>query len=152
MRGATRALAVVSAAIAACGLALALAPLADAVFNSLKSGGSMTLAADTLEAPGSPAAAQTNCHINKSPEIKVEWTASGSGYATSYAVERRTGSTGAYELVAGVNKPGTSYTDKSNGLEYSTTYNYRVSTTYHSWTAASTVVSVKTLSKLCLTL
>jgi hypothetical protein len=130
-------------------LMLVLAPLAGAVFSALKTAGPMTLVAGTLGASGTPSAGQVNCRTNKSPEIKLEWTASSSSYATSYAIERRTGSSGSYEAVAGVATSQTSYTDKSSTLEESTTYDYRIATIYHSWSAASGAVSVKTLSKFC---
>jgi hypothetical protein len=130
-------------------LALMGAPLAGAVFSALKTGGPMTLAAGTLGAPGAPGASQFNCRTNKSPEVKVEWTASGSTYATTYEIERRTGSVGSFEAVASVSASQTAYTDKSAALTYSTTYYYRVATVYRSWTAASSLASVKTLSKSC---
>lgn len=146
---------------AACALALALAlalvgmlalvgaPLASAVFSVLKTAGPMTLAAGTLDAPNSPGATQFNCRINKSPEVKLEWIASESSYATSYNLERRTGTSGSFEVVATVSASQTSYTDKSASLNYSTTYYYRVATVYRSWTANSVLASVKTLSKSC---
>jgi len=139
----------VAAAVLVGALALTGAPLALAVFSTLKTGGPMTLITGTLAAPGTPRAAQTNCRTNKSPEIKLEWAASSSEWASTYEIERRTGSSGSYEAVASVASTQTSYTDKSNALEYSTTYNYRVSAVYHSWSAPSGATSVKTLSRFC---
>jgi hypothetical protein len=131
-------------------LTLAAAPLASAVFSVLKTAGPMTIAADTLDAPNSPAASQINCRTNKSPEVKLEWTASTSTYATSYEIDRRTGTNGSFESIATVSTSQSTYTDKSAALNYSTTYYYRVVTVYRSWNATSTLASVKTLSKSCL--
>lgn len=103
----------------------------------------------TLDAPNSPGATQVNCRTNKSPEVKLDWTASESSYAASYEIERRTGINGSFEAVATVSASQTSYTDKSAALNYSTTYYYRVATVYRSWTATSILASVKTLSKSC---
>jgi hypothetical protein len=130
-------------------LTLAGAPLASAVFSALQTAGPMTLVAGTLDAADAPAAGQFNCRTNKSPEVKLEWTASTSTYATSYDIERRTGTTGSFESLATVSTSQSTYTDKSAALNYSTTYYYRVVTVYRSWTANSVLASMKTLSKSC---
>jgi hypothetical protein len=123
--------------------------MALAVFNKSALGGPLTVATSTLAASAKVTAAQVNCHINKSPEIEVGWSATSSTYASSYTVERATASAGPYSSVASVAIDQTSYTDKSAALTYSTTYYYRVVTVLYSWTAASTSASFKTLSKLC---
>jgi hypothetical protein len=130
---------------------LASAPLALAVFNKIAPGGPLTIATATLSPPGGVTAAQTNCRLNKNPEIEVTWSATSSSYASSYTVERATASAGPYTAIASVAIGKTSYTDKSGSLQYSTTYYYRVSTVYDSWNAISTAASVKTLNSLCLT-
>ncbi len=141
----------------ACGAGLLLAvavlvcaPMALAVFNKSALGGPLTIATSTLAAPGKATATQVNCRNNKNPEIEVSWSATSSSYATSYSVERATVSAGPYTLVSSVPINDTSYIDKSASLVYSTTYYYRVSAVYHSWSATSTSASVKTLSKDCL--
>jgi len=128
---------------------LASAQVALAVFTKTATGGSMTIATSTLAAPTGPTVTQVNCRSKKTPEIEVDWAATSSSYVTSYSVERATSSNGAYTAVASVNAEQTVYTDKGGSLAYSTTYYYRVSAVYHSWTATSTVKSVKTLSSSC---
>jgi fibronectin type 3 domain-containing protein len=129
---------------------LASAPVALAVFGHTATGGPLTLASATLAAPGSVKAAQVGCRTNKTPEIEVSWSATSSTYATSYTVERATTGSGPYTSVASVPIGETSSTDKSASLGYSTTYYYRVTTVFHSWSTSSTSASVKTLSKYCL--
>jgi hypothetical protein len=129
---------------------LASAPLALAIFNKTIVGGPLTIATSTLAAPGKTAATQINCHTNKTPEIEANWSATGSAYASSYTLERATVSTGPYTAVSSVPISETSSTDSSASLTYSRTYYYRVSAIYHSWSATSTVTSVTTLSKSCL--
>jgi hypothetical protein len=131
---------------------LASARVALAVFTHTATGGPLTLATATLSPPTGDTASQVNCRANKNPEIEVTWTATSSTYATSYTVERATASAGTYTAIASVAYGKTSYTDKSASLASSTTYYYRVSAEYLSWSATSTVASVKTLSKLCLAL
>jgi hypothetical protein len=135
-------------AIVACVL-LASAPVALAAFIHSATGGPLTVASATLAAPGSVKAAQINCRTNKTPEIEVSWSATSSTYATSYSVERATASSGPYTSLSSVAIGETSYTDKSGSLGYSTTYYYRVSSVFHSWSTTSTSASVKTLGKLC---
>jgi hypothetical protein len=126
------------------------AQVALAVFTHTATGGPLTVATSTLAPAKGLAAAQVNCHIDKSPEIDVAWSATSSTYATSYTVERATVSAGPYTALASVPIAETSYTDKSVALTYSTTYYYRITVVDHSWSATSTAASVKTLSKLCL--
>lgn len=128
---------------------LASAQAALAVFTHIATGGPLTVATSTLAAPGKVSAAQVNCRVSKTPEIEVSWSASSSSYATSYTVERATASSGPYTSESSVAIGKTSYIDSSGSLGYSTTYYYRVSTVYHSWTAQSTTASVKTLNKNC---
>ena len=128
---------------------LAGAPVALAVFNKIATGGPLTVATSTLAAPGKAAATQVNCHINKSPEVEVRWSATSSSYASTYMVERATASVGPYTAVSSVPIGETAYTDKSASLAYSSTYYYRVSAVYRSWNAVSTSGSVKTLGKSC---
>jgi hypothetical protein len=129
---------------------LASAQVALAVFNKAVTGGPQTVATSTLAPAKGLAAAQVNCRLDKNPEIEVSWTATTSTYASSYTVERATASAGPYTALGSVAIGKTSYIDKSVSLGYSTTYYYRVTTVYGSWSATSTVASVKTLSKLCL--
>lgn len=129
---------------------LASAQVALAVFTHTATGGPLTLATATLSPPTDMTATQVNCRTNKNPEIEVSWTATTSTYASSYTVERATASAGPYTALGSVAIGKTSYIDKSVSLGYSTTYYYRVTTVYGSWSATSTVASVKTLSKLCL--
>jgi hypothetical protein len=132
------------------GAMLAGAHVALAVFNDPAPGGPLTLITATLSPAKGVAATQVNCRLNKSPEIEMTWTATSSTYATSYTVERATASAGPYTSVASVTIGKTSYTDTSGTLASSTTYYYRVAAVYRSWSASSTVASVKTLSKVCL--
>lgn len=128
---------------------LVCAPMALAVFNKTVVGGPLTVATSTLAAPGKATATQIDCRTNKNPEIEVNWSATSSTYASSYTVERATASAGPYTAVSSVPTSETFYTDKSGSLTYSTTYYYRVSAIYHSWSATSANITVKTLSKLC---
>jgi hypothetical protein len=131
---------------------LAGAQVALAVFTHTATGGPLTLVTATLSPPTGVSATQVNCRTNKNPEIELTWTATSSTYASSYTVERATASAGPYTAIASVAIGKTSYTDKSGSLGYSTTYYYRIVTVYASWSAVSTVASVKTLNQLCLTL
>jgi hypothetical protein len=130
--------------------ALVCAPMALAVFNKTVVGGPLTVATSRLASAGEVNATQSNCRVNKGVEIGVTWSATSSSYATSYTVERATASSGPYTSVASVEINKQSYTDSSGSLAYSTTYYYRVSAVYRSWSTASTTDSVKTLSKNCL--
>ncbi len=143
-----RGISAVAFALAAVAL-LAGAQLALAVFNKSAAGGPLTVATSTLSPASTVSATQTNCRTNKSPEIAVEWEATGSSYASSYTIERATTSAGPYTSVASVAIAKTSYTDSSAALGYSTTYYYRVGTVYQSWSATSSSASVKTLGKSC---
>jgi hypothetical protein len=129
--------------------ALASAQVALAVFDKAASGGPLTVKTATLSPPGGVSATQVNCRNNKPVEIEVAWSATSSGYATSYTVERATAGGGPYTALSSVEIGKTSYTDSSGSLAYSTTYYYRVSAVYRSWSATSTSASVKTLSRLC---
>jgi hypothetical protein len=129
---------------------LAGAPLALAAFNQTVVGGPLTVATSTLAAPAKLSATEVNCRTNKTPEIEVSWSATSSSYATSYTIERATASSGPYTSVSGVAIGKTTYIDSSGALVYSTTYYYRVSTVYRSWSSTSAAASVKTLSKNCL--
>jgi hypothetical protein len=128
---------------------LASAQVALAVFRHTATGGPLTLVTATLSPPKGVSATQVNCRTNKNPEIEVSWTATSSAYATSYTVERATAGAGPYTAVGSVPSGETSYIDKSGSLASSTTYYYRVTTVYRSWSATSTAAPVKTLSKFC---
>ncbi len=128
---------------------LAGAQVALAVFTRTAAGGPMTVATSTLSPATAVEANQVNCRTNKSPEVEVSWSASSSGYATSYAVERATSSNGSYTSLGSVSASATSYLDKSGSLGYSTTYYYRVTVAYRSWSVASSADSVKTLGRYC---
>ncbi len=129
---------------------LASAQIAFAVFTDPAAGGPLTVAAATLAAPGGVKATQVSCRTGKTPEIEVTWSATSSTYAASYTIERATSSNGTYTSLGSVAIGGTSYTDKSAALGYSTTYYYRATTVFHSWSASSASALVKTLSKSCL--
>jgi hypothetical protein len=129
--------------------ALVSSQVALAVFNKTAAGGLTTIATSTLAPATLLTVSQVNCRNKKTPEIEVDWAATSSSYVTSYSVERATSSNGTYTLVATVLAEQTVYTDKSGSLGYSTTYYYRVSALYRSWSAVSTVKSVKTLSNSC---
>jgi hypothetical protein len=128
---------------------LAGAPVALAVFGHTATGGPQAVATGTLLSPSNLKATQVNCRVNRSPEIQLGWTATESSYASGYAIERAAASAGPYTTVGSVALGTNSYTDTSGALAYSTTYYYRVSASFHSWSAASAVASVKTLSKSC---
>ncbi len=132
------------------GATLAGAHVALAVFNDPAAGGPLTLITATLAPSKGVTAAQVNCRLDKSPEVEVAWTATTSTYATSYTLERATASAGPYTSVASVAIGKTAYIDKSNALESSSTYYYRVAAVYRSWSTSSSSISVKTLSKFCL--
>jgi hypothetical protein len=128
---------------------LVSAQVALAAFTHTAAGGPLTLTAATLVAPGNVTVTQVSCRSNKTPEIEASWSATSSGYATSYTVERATASGGPYTSLGSVPIGETSYIDKSGSLAYSTTYYYRTAAVFHSWSATSTAASVKTLSKFC---
>jgi hypothetical protein len=130
--------------------ALAGAQAALAVFSATAVGGPLTVATSTLSPAKSVVPTQLSCHVGKAPEIAVTWSATSSSYATSYTVERATATVGPYTALGSVAVGKTSYTDSSGSLGYSTTYYYRVTAVYRSWSATSTSASVKTLSKSCL--
>jgi hypothetical protein len=129
--------------------ALASAQVALALFTKSAGGGPLTVVTSTLSAPTSPTASQVSCRSSKTPEIEVAWSATSSSYATSYTVERATAGSGPYTSLGSVAIGETTYIDKSGSLAYSTTYYYRVSAVYHSWSATSSSASVRTLSKSC---
>jgi hypothetical protein len=128
---------------------LAYAPVALALFTSSKTGGPQTIATATMAAPTNVSATQINCRLNRSPEVKIAWTASSSSYVSSYTIERATASNGSYAALGSVAASDTSYTDSSS-LNYSTTYYYRVVAVLHDWSASSGAYSVKTLNQICL--
>jgi hypothetical protein len=130
-------------------IALTSAHVALAVFSKLVVGGSMTIATSTLAPATGLTAVQVNCRLKKTPEIEVDWAATTSDYVTSYVVERATSSSGPYSERTTLPASQTVYTDKGGSLTYSTTYYYRVSAEYRSWSAVSTVKSIKTLSSSC---
>jgi hypothetical protein len=129
---------------------LAGAQIALAVFTHTATGGPLTVASSTLSPATGVNASQVNCRDNKTPEIEVTWSPTSSSYATSYTVERATASSGPYTSVGSVAISKKSYADSSGSLAYSTTYYYRVGAVYRLWSTVSTVASVKTLSKSCL--
>lgn len=132
------------------GAMLAGAHVALAVFDDPAPGGPLTLITATLSPAREVTPSQVNCRTNKNPEIEIDWTATSSSYATSYTVERASAGAGPYTALATVSaNQQTSYTDKSGALASSSTYYYRVAAIYRSWSAPSSAVTVKTLSKSC---
>jgi hypothetical protein len=129
--------------------ALVGAQVAPAFFNKAATGGPLTVATSTLSPPGGVSATQVNCRNNKPVEIEVAWSATSSGYATSYTVERAGAAGGPYTALSSVPIAKTSYIDSGESPAYSTTYYYRVTVMYRSWSATSASASVKTLSRLC---
>ncbi len=130
------------------GAVLVSAPDTLALLTDSAQGGPETVSSGSVAAPTGVASAQVNCRVNKSPEVTVTWTASSSGYITSYEVERSTSINGSYMALGSVSASKTSFTD-SESLGYSTTYYYRVSAAYRSWSAPSSVSSLKTFNKNC---
>jgi hypothetical protein len=130
-------------------VALAAASIAAAQFTSSLAGGSMNLSSSTLAAPIGITPVQTNCKNNKPVEITVTWAATTSAYATGYTVQRATTSGGPFSTVGTVAIGTTTYVDTAPVLAYTTTYYYRVQSTYLSWTAASTQGAVTTLNIHC---
>ncbi len=128
---------------------LVLAGAASALFSAKATGGPAQIATATMLPPSLTSVTQVSCRTNKTPNIEVSWSASGSSYTSGYSVERATASAGPYTVIASLSSGESSYLDSSASLGYSTTYYYRVSASLHSWSAASTAVSVKTLSKSC---
>jgi fibronectin type 3 domain-containing protein len=122
-------------------------PVALAIFTRATTGGPLTVSTATLSPPNEVKATQINCKTSKSPEIKMEWSAPER--VSSYVVERATSSSGQYTALATVPVTQTTYIDTSGSLGYSTTYYYRVSSTYDSWSAISASASVKTSNKNC---
>jgi hypothetical protein len=128
---------------------LALAPAALAVFTHTASGGPLQVATSKLAPPTAITATQINCKGLENPEIEVTWSATSSTYATAYTVERATASAGPYTSLASMPFAQTAYADQSSALANSTTYYYRVSATYRSWSATSAVTSLTTFNKHC---
>ena len=128
------------------GLLLAVPALA--IFTKIATGGPVTVATASLAAPGKASTSQYNCRSGKSPEVEVGWSATTSTYATSYAVERATVAAGPYTLLSSVAIGKLSYIDVGP-LSYSTTYYYRVSSIFKSWSTSTAYSTVKTLNKFC---
>jgi hypothetical protein len=136
-----------AALIGAVLLMLTFSQVALGVFTHAVSAGPLTVASATMTAPSKLASSQLTCKSGKAPEVQVSWSA-GSEFATSYSVERATASAGPYTVLGSVTSEHLSYIDSSSP-GYSTTYYYRASAVYRSWSKASTYTSVKTLSKFC---
>jgi hypothetical protein len=110
---------------------------------------SLPLSSTTLAPPTALSPVQTNCKNSKPPEITVTWTATTSAFATGYTVERAPAAGGPFATVATLASGTTSTVDPDLTLAYTTTYFYRVSSTFHSWTGTSAVASVTTLNNKC---
>jgi hypothetical protein len=140
---------IVLAALAACAATWLAGPqLAQALFSATATGGPQTLASSTLAPATGLSASQLECHKSRSPEVALKWSASSSEYATSYAVERATAKSGPFTTLATVAVTQRSYTDGAS-LGYSTTYYYRVSAVFQSWSSPSAIASATTPSKTC---
>ncbi|HEY8757526.1 MAG TPA: hypothetical protein VIN74_03425 [Candidatus Limnocylindria bacterium] len=129
--------------------ALCAASTATAQFTKSATAGPMSFASATLAPPTAVTATQTNCKNNKPPTNTIGWTATSSPFATGYRVERGTTNGGPYSLVANVAIGTTSYLDVDPTLGFTTTYYYRVLSTYQSWTGASGQVALTTLDNKC---
>jgi hypothetical protein len=150
MFGASAALArrtVPSALLLAAVLVLFGGRLALAAFTS-DGQSSGTVGTATLAAPKSPSAAQINCQRNGAVEVGLAWSPTSSTYATSYTVERSTSAGGSYTTLASLPVGTGMYTDTSSTLATSTTYYYRVSALYMSW-SATVQASLTTFNKQC---
>lgn len=141
--------ALAAAMLGAVAALLLLAGGAAALFSAQATGGPTQIVAATMLPPSLTSVTQVSCRTNKTPSIEVSWSASESSYVSGYSVERASASAGPYTVLESLAGSARSYTDSSATLGYSTTYYYRVSASFHSWSAASKAVSVKTLSKSC---
>jgi hypothetical protein len=133
----------VAAAVGLVFTSLAIAQFTNTVSRALP------LSSTTLAPPTAVSPTQTNCRNSKPPEITIAWTATPSAFATGYVVERAPAAGGPFATIATLASGTTSTVDPDLTLAYTTTYFYRVSSTFHSWTGTSTVASVTTLSNKC---
>ncbi|MGH2880288.1 MAG: hypothetical protein ACRDK4_11870 [Solirubrobacteraceae bacterium] len=130
------------------GLVLVSAQAATALFTGSDSA-TVTVTSAMMPGPGSLGVEQVNCRRNGSVEIELQWTATSASYATSYVVERSTSSSGSYARVAILPIGSLVFIDTSTALNTTTTYYYRVSALYMSWSAPSPLTPVTTLNKQC---
>jgi hypothetical protein len=137
---------VLVALLAGVALATAAGALADFATNV---SASQTLATATLAPPTSTAAAEVACKNNKPPQINITWTPSASSFTTGYTIYRSTTDGSGYTQIGTAGSSGTSFTDPSTTLAYSTTYYYVVDATAQSWSARSAQAQVTTLSSKC---
>lgn len=117
-------------------VALTTAATAYATFTNAASA-SQPVATDTLQPPtGVTAALTSQCNRNKTQQVTINWTASGSAFATGYTVQRN-GMT-----VATVASTASSYVDVN--VPHTTTNTYTVLATYQQWSSGASAPAVTT--------
>lgn len=122
---------------------------ARAIFTSA-TGATVTVASATMPGPGAPSAEQVNCRRGGGQvEIELQWSATSASYATAYTIERAAAGSSNYSPLATLPIGTLAYIDASASLNTTTTYSYRVSATYRSWSASSPAASVTTANKQC---
>jgi hypothetical protein len=126
------------------GVLLVVTPVAAAWLQSATA--TSTFSTTTLAAPTGLSATR-GCTLTVR-HASLSWTATTSSWATGYVVWRKAGNGAFTQLATVPSRLTTTYLDL--GLAASTAYTYYVTTTYQSWTAASTQQSVTTEGLLCL--
>jgi len=118
-------------------------------FNSAPSPPSMTVASATLESASSLSAANQNCVVATSTEVRLTWTATSSTWADGYEIFRSLISGGPYTSKGTVSGQSTVTWTDTTPL-FSTTYYYVVKATKNNWRSAnSNQASITTPTLLC---
>jgi hypothetical protein len=140
-----RAAAVSLAALAA----LLLAGVAYASWSRTATGGPLTVATATLDAP-TGLGTSNSCAFHSHDYVVVSWTASTSPAVANYQILRGTTSGGPYASVGTVAVGTNTFTDMSPPYDTPTTYYYVVRSTHGGWTSPySNQSSILTLDKNC---
>jgi hypothetical protein len=121
--------------------ALGASAAAAAQFSDSAASGPMTVSSNTLAPPTGVTASDTSC--NNAFRITIRWTGTTSAFAAAYTVERATASGGPYTERGSVGSAIRTYVDAA-GISARTTYYYRVKSTFRSWFATSSAVSIIT--------